>query len=59
MAAEQATFAAEQQKFNILIDKEISETFNGYQKQHLEFEQHCKFQIASLETNQKLRERGL
>lgn len=59
MAAEQGTIAAEQQKIGIAIDKEISETFNGFQKQHIEFERHCKLQIATLEATQKLRERGL
>ncbi|KAH7729724.1 G-patch domain containing protein [Aphelenchoides avenae] len=49
MTAEQATAAAEQQRFGADIDKEVMGTYNTYAAQHQEFERHINSQIATME----------
>lgn len=51
MTAEQATAAAEQQRFSAEIDKEVMGTYNTYAAQHQEFERHMSSQIATIEAN--------
>lgn len=53
MATEQAQAYAEQQKISEEVDKELEDTFKGYQKQHQDFEKHILSQIYNLEEQQR------
>lgn len=53
MAAEQAQLFADQQALSDSIDRELNETYAGYEKQHKEYEAHVLMQIAAVEATRQ------